>query len=1383
MRDNTLYSTNFKKDYNIFKMKAVWNVYLITIMVWISKVRAIDYCTRNDAQDKNGPQISPCLNEIVLEKGQNFTIHCKGKKHVQFKQQNIEEEGLGNTFVKKIRNVTSVDTQYPYETALDLYNVDQYAVGYYACYDDTINETRILNNLMEEPPNTEHVTYIYIYVNGTDNLLVPMGEVVQTRDKRRVVLGCRPTSPDVQVTLKVRSNKTAEYLKFSPKIGFLVRACRPPYQCYGQRGNDTVKKPLRCQNIPVDTPKIQGTDYFLEGETFSLNCTVAYQRNLPVELKWDIPRKVGKDFVNQTTNECDATEVNVLYNTITIVNATKDDHGLYNCTSSNNSDKKTRRFLKKFIESPFINLRKITAEVDGIVVTRLYQKRMRLQINISGHPYPKYYFLRNGLNLPSNASKYYIDNMPLSGETVLNILDLNVKDTANYTLYTDNRYVKKNVTFDLRVSAVPVVEFFPKTKTTVVGNKDQYLTLMCEVTGYPLPFVNWYLTANGTDHKLPTSDFTTQSVYKATSHVDVPVKISGNITCKATNIHRSDQASKQLLVDEIQGGFGIMESETWYPENHNVTLKCVASKYNYSNLTWIDSTNGGSLNDFVKYSESPFSHEAILKIIAVPLTRTGSYTCVGYKNDGHEESESISITIEANQDTIIYEPEMDQDEEVSNYQYVQFSCVAEAVPPPEIKWRKDGVLLENGTDGDVTIVSYCTNNTLVNSTVIIPRMKEEYKGKYECIATNMYSEEVKVINLLLEDKSPYTTTYLSIIGAVFIILIIIVIYLTWKIRREKRFRKELAAAGLLYFKEGVPNSLNPDLVVDDQAELLPYDDRFEFPSEKLFLGKQLGAGAFGVVYKADARGIINAEETTPVAVKMVKKTADNMYIKALASELKIMVHLGKHINIVNLLGACTKNVGKRELIVIVEYCKFGNIHNYMQKHRDVFIDQLTDNTEKNLGKINRGYSCSSASSGMHSDYFGSNNTQATDHTFLNTANTTKSGRKVSEGHVQPEWRSNYETDYVYDTRNPRPLSSRDLLAWAFQIARGMEYLASRKVLHGDLAARNILLADDNIVKICDFGLARSIYKNDEYQKKENSPLPVKWLAIECMTDRIFSTQSDVWSFGIVLWELFSLAKTPYPNMSPQNLLQWLTDGRRLEKPTYADDRLYDVMRQCWEHKPTMRPSFTRLQELLGSFLEDNVRNHYVDLNSSCMDTNAKNEPQEDYLAMMNSPDYNNIVTPSPHHYVNEVRSFFPPSPTEIPHDEEGYLQMTPANKMPFSPRPQNTQFDFDARKMNNRATEASNCGSELTPMLTLNNLPRSGSESDHEGNHSPYLNMCPRIEEETDEVFLDTKSQNIKNIQNSAVTNPTYITFGMDIEKKSQDINNSYINIPNGLVK
>lgn len=82
--------------------------------------------------------------------------------------------------------------------------------------------------------------------------------------------------------------------------------------------------------------------------------------------------------------------------------------------------------------------------------------------------------------------------------------------------------------------------------------------------------------------------------------------------------------------------------------------------------------------------------------------------------------------------------------------------------------------------------------------------------------------------------------------------------------------------------------------------------------------------------------------------------------------------------------------------------------------------------------------------------------------------------------VQPEWRSNYKCDYRGEIH---PICTKDLLTWAFQVARGMEYLASRRVLHGDLAARNILLADNNVVKICDFGLAKSIYNDLNYKKK------------------------------------------------------------------------------------------------------------------------------------------------------------------------------------------------------------------------------------------------------------------------------------------------------------
>lgn len=93
------------------------------------------------------------------------------------------------------------------------------------------------------------------------------------------------------------------------------------------------------------------------------------------------------------------------------------------------------------------------------------------------------------------------------------------------------------------------------------------------------------------------------------------------------------------------------------------------------------------------------------------------------------------------------------------------------------------------------------------------------------------------------------------------------------------------------------------------------------------------------------------------------------------------------------------------------------------------------------------------------------------------------------------------------------LTSKDLLSWSYQITRGMKYLSSKKVLHGDLAARNVLLSDNNVVKICDFGLARSLYKREQYKKNGDSLLPFKWLALESITDLIFSVYSDVWSFG------------------------------------------------------------------------------------------------------------------------------------------------------------------------------------------------------------------------------------------------------------------------------
>ncbi|XP_046978932.1 vascular endothelial growth factor receptor 1 isoform X3 [Vanessa cardui] len=1340
----------------------------VGIIVTCPNVKSFSNSTGPD-NEMSGPKIIPNKNEIILKEGQNFTIYCKWNHPVQIKQQEIGEEKTGS-FEMVLRDVSSPDDLNAFESALDLYNVDKFTVGYYACFNKSLNETDFLKNIMEEPINTNNISYIYIYVDETNSLLAPMREVVITRNDTTILVECRPTTPDVNVTLLGQSNKTPEISKYSPKIGFLVKSRKSrKYLCEGHQGKANETKYTIYKNVVPPTPKIiMNSRYFLEGETFTLNCTVLYTTNSAVKLTWNIPRpEPSEESIGIESNEHNITG-EILYNSITIMNATINDAGNYTCKCTNPIDNRVARVVKIYKgKKGYVKLKSALRNLDLI---ETMQETIRLQFIVDAYPPASFAFLRDGKDLPEDEEKYKIAKRYDS--VYLNIDPLTIEDTGNYTMVASNEYETSNLTYDIRVKASPVVEFGPEVdKKYLLGS---IATLKCEAMGYPLPRIKWvFINETGEENSYEATDTDVESIIRVSSLVKIPVQTSGSIICHAYNAIGNDSAVRNLLVYEVSGGFGVKNADkAWFPEGQRVRMACYASKYNFINVRWIRDDNRSRV-DTVTVRTSPFSLIAILEIQNISIEDEGNYTCIGEKNDSSSESQTVFFTVAATRLPVITAPEKDVDQEVNPYLPVMLSCQADAVPPPVITWRRNGDVLQNDSNIDI-FVDYL-NYTTVNSTIYIKQTIDDY-NKYECEAKSADITKQRSYNLIIKEKSPFkSAVYLSIIGVILFCLVLLIIYLVWKIRKEKQFRKELAAAGLLYFKEGVTRSLNPDLGIDEQAELLPYDERFEYPADKLILGKQLGAGAFGVVYKAEARGIINAEETTPVAVKMVKKTADNMYIKALASELKIMVHLGKHVNIVNLLGACTKNVGKRELIVIVEYCKFGNIHNYMQKHREVFIDQLTDNKEKNLGRENRAFSYSTGSSGMQSDYFGSNHTQETDHTFVNTANTNRSGRKVSEtGYVQPEWRSNYESDYSFEGRNPRPLTSRDLLAWAFQIARGMEYLANRKVLHGDLAARNILLAEDNIVKICDFGLARSIYKNDEYKKQENSPLPVKWLAIECMTDRIFSTQSDVWSFGIVLWELFSLAKTPYPNVSPTSLVQWLSDGHRLDKPQYADSKLYDVMLRCWQQKPTARPNFSQLQEILGSFLEDNVRNHYVDLNSAYMDLNVKAEGQEDYLAMVCAPDYNNMVTPSPHHYVNHAHSFFPPTPT-LQHDDEGYLQMSPASRGAggAGARGAGARFEFDARKLNARGGEAPQ-RSELTPMLALGR-----SESDGDG-AAPYLNMC-RIDEEADDVF-ETKRYNFRNSQpDRAVTNPTYITFDVD-EKKPTNVSNNYINV-NGLVK
>ncbi|XP_059350097.1 vascular endothelial growth factor receptor 1-like [Daphnia carinata] len=580
--------------------------------------------------------------------------------------------------------------------------------------------------------------------------------------------------------------------------------------------------------------------------------------------------------------------------------------------------------------------------------------------------------------------------------------------------------------------------------------------------------------------------------------------------------------------------------------------------------------SGNSLNGSLPYG----LYESHLHLLRIGFNTQTHFQC-SVNIRGRIISKSITFTVQENKYPV----------DVKLGRGIAQNLTCTRFTDDNIKWFKD--------DKEYSGLIY-TNDV---SSILPLNGSDEENGNYSCRWNNSRGQK-RFRNFYFPYKPESNgIVAISVIAVCVSVVTLITIGIAGKYVGKRNLEKEIQ--GRL---DGNPDGIDPNLPIDYQTEFLPYDKRCEFPEKRLRLGKQLGKGCFGEVYKAKAVGLKGSDENvTTVAVKKVLSTSQfqmkskTAALDALIGELKILNYLGSHLNVVNLLGACTKNIVKGELLVIIDYCHFGNLQSFLIKQRNSFVDQLDE-----FGDLQ-----------LSNDFVETNETHS--HDSDTSAKPGPSDRSVpkakwtsddsiSFGNCQQETEPNWKYGENSDAITNGPISTWNLVSFSLQIAKGMEFIASKKVLHGDLAARNVLLADHGIVKIADFGMARQM-KNYIYEKKGQGLLPIKWMAIESLTDQIFSSRSDVWSYGIVLWELFVLGKIPYPGMNGFIIVKSIQEGLRMEKPDYAPNFFGEMMKSCWNKDPNDRPTFHQLANTIENYMEPFVTSGYLDTTSVENNTN------------------------------------------------------------------------------------------------------------------------------------------------------------------------------------